>query len=97
MARMQDLRPKMKRRGMFHMKDVSVRLAHKYEDFSGGHLPQLGFLGYLYEVCNLSDGRRKLSEIHRMLGHELSIRPEMETLVDLVKDMEMLDYMTVES
>lgn len=96
MNRIDDLKPRMKHKGMFHMKDVTVAIGHKYENFAGGHLPQLGFLGYLYELCNLSNGQRTLTEIRRILGHELGVWPDVETMVDLVKDMEQLDYLIVE-
>lgn len=96
MSRIDDLKPRMKRKGMFHMKDVTVAVGPKFEDFAEGHLPQLGFLGYLYELCNLSNGQRTLAEIRRVLGHELGLWPDIETLVDMVKDMEMLDYLVVE-
>ena len=96
MEGIEELKPRMKRRGMFHMKTVTVELAPKYENFAGGHLPQLGFLGYLYEVCNLSNGQRTLGAIRRALGHELGVWPKIEALGSMVRDMERLDYMSVD-
>ena len=32
----------------------------------------VGFLGYMHELCNFSNGKRTLAEIHRAMGHELT-------------------------
>lgn len=87
------LKPKMKRRGMFHMKHVTVELATKYEDMLGTR-DRHGLIGYLYEVCNLSDGTRTLAEIQRILGHELWPL-DMHILGEMVRDMERLNYLTL--
>jgi hypothetical protein len=95
MARIEDIRPRMLRRGMLEMKPVTIKLAPKYDDLKGGHLSQLGFLGYLYELCNFSNGERTLAEIHRALGHELPPVP-LEALYGMVRDCEALGYMAIE-
>jgi hypothetical protein len=87
------LKPKMHRRGMFHMKHVTVELATKYEDILGSR-SRHRLIGYLYEVCNLSDGTHTLAEIQRVLGHELW-PVEMEILGEMVRDMERLDYLSL--
>ncbi len=87
------LRPRMKRRGMFHMKHVTVELASKYEDMLGTR-ERHGLIGYLYEVCNLADGSRTLADIQRILGHELW-PVDMTILGEMVRDMERLDYLTI--
>ena len=88
------LKPKMKRRGMFHMKHITVELAKKYEDLLGSR-ERHNLIGYLYEVCNFSDGNRTLGEIQRALGHELW-PVDIEILAEMIRDMERLDYMVIE-
>jgi hypothetical protein len=95
MRRIEDLKPRMLRRGMLEMKPVTIRLAPKYDQIEGGHLSQLGFLGYLYEVCNFSNGQRTLAEIQRALGHELWPLP-IEVLYGMVCDCESMGYMAIE-
>ena len=87
------LRPKMKRRGMFHMKHVTVELATKYEDLLQTR-NRHNLIGYLYEVCNLSDGTRTLADIQRILGHALAPM-DMNILNEMVRDMERLNYLTI--
>ncbi len=53
-------RPKMNQLGMPEMKPLTIKLAPLYaERFPYGHLSQLGFLGYMYEICNFSQGGRR--------------------------------------
>lgn len=94
MARIEDLKPCMKQRGMVEMKRVTIHLAPKYDRMEGGHLAQLGFLGYMYEICNFSNGERTLAEIQRALGHELWPLP-IETIYGMVCDLETMGYMTI--
>lgn len=93
MATVENLRPKMKRRGMFHMKHVTVELATKYEELMGT-ASRHTLIGYLYEVCNLSNGERTVAEIRRILGHELTL-VDLEIVAEMVRDMERLDYMQI--
>jgi hypothetical protein len=93
MAKVENLKPKMKRRGMFHMKHVTVELAAKYEKLLGT-ASRHTFIGYLYEVCNLSNGERTVAEIRRVLGHELAL-VDLEIVAEMVHDMERLDYMEI--
>jgi hypothetical protein len=58
------------------------------------HLSQLGFIGYMHELCNFSNGKRTLGEIHRAMGHELAPVP-LEALYELVSDLQELGYLTV--
>ena len=61
----------------------------------GGHLAQLGFIGYMHEIFNFCDGQRTLREIHRALSHEL--KPiSLETMCDIVCDLDTLGYVTIE-
>ncbi len=95
MARMQDIKPKRISLGMVDHKRVTIYIAPKYETgMKGGHLTQLGFLGYMHELVNYSNGERTLGEIHRAMGHELT-PVALETLYELVSDLEELGYLTV--
>lgn len=95
MARIGDIKPKLIRLGMVDHKRVTIYLAPKYDsDIAGGHLSQLGFIGYMHELCNFSNGERTLAEIQRAMGHELTPLP-LETLYELVSDLEELGYLTV--
>lgn len=87
------LRPTMKRRGMFHMKHVIIELATKYEDLLQTR-NRHNLIGYLYEVCNLCDGAHTLADIQRILGHTLGPL-DMKILHEMVRDMERLDYVTI--
>ena len=93
MGEMGKAMPKMKRLGMLEMKYVTVRLAEKYDRlFTGGHLSQLGFLGYMYEICNFSHGERSIQEIARALSHEL--QPiKVEHVYQICKDLTDLGFM----
>jgi len=95
MTRIQDIKPKLIRLGMVDHKRATIFLAPKYDTgLKGGHLTQLGFIGYMHELCNFSNGKRTLAEIHRAMGHELT-PVAIETLYELVSDLEELGYMTV--
>lgn len=95
MARIQDIKPRRVHLGMVDHKRVTIYLAPKYDSgMRGGHLSQLGFIGYMHELCNFSDGERTLAEIQRAMGHELTPLP-IETLYELVSDLEELGYLTV--
>jgi hypothetical protein len=89
-------RPKMKQLGMPEMKPLTIQLAPLYDEiFHGGHLSQLGFLGYMYEICNFSHrGDRTIREIARALSHELSPVSE-EHVFQICSDLEELGFMTV--
>ncbi|HZQ09137.1 MAG TPA: hypothetical protein VFD70_21345 [Anaerolineae bacterium] len=94
MKRIQDIKPKLIQRGMVDHKRVTIYLAPKYDSgMKGGHLSQLGFIGYMHELCNFSNGERTLAEIQRAMGHELTPL-SIETLYELVSDLEELGYMT---
>ncbi len=88
--------PRMKRRGMLEMKPVTIALIEKYDQrFSGGHLRQLDFLGYMYEICNFSHRGLTVRQIARALSHEL--RPiSADEVYGICKDLERLGYMTVQ-
>ena len=87
--------PKMKRLGMPEMKRVIVHLGEKYNRlFQSGHLSQLGFLGYMYEICNFSRGENTIQEISRALSHELP-PIKVEHVYQICKDLEQLGYMTM--
>lgn len=88
------IKPKMKRRGMFHMKHVTVELATKYEDLLQTR-DRHNLTGYLYEVCNLCDGAHTLADIRRILGHALGPM-DPKILHEMVRDMERLDYLTID-
>ncbi len=90
-----DAVPKMKRLGMVEMKPVAIHLALKYEQrFGGGHLSRQGFMGYMYEICNFSQGSRTVRQIARALSYEL--QPiSVEEVYEICKDLERLGYMTV--
>ena len=89
-------RPEMNRLGMLEMKPVTIRLAPLYDRiFTGGHLGQLGFLGYMYEICNFSQGgERTVREIARAISHELA-PIKIEHVYQICSDLEELGYMTV--
>ena len=91
-----NVRPKMNQRGMLEMKPVTIRLAPLYDSiFTGGHLSQLGFLGYMYEICNFShNGNRTIREIARAISHELQPISE-EHVYQICSDLEELGYMSV--
>ena len=91
-----DARPKMNQLGMPEMKPVTVRLGPLYSKlFQTGHLSQLGFLGYMYEICNFShSGERTIREIARALSHELQPISE-EHVFQICSDLEELGYMSV--
>ena len=88
--------PRMKRLGMPEMKPVAIHLAPKYDkDSTRLQLGQLGFLGYMYEICNFSRGTRTIGEISRALSHE--INPiSTEDIYAICKDMSELGYMVLE-
>jgi hypothetical protein len=88
--------PRMKRLGMLEMKPVTIHLIEKYDQrFSGGHLRQLDFLGYMYEICNFAHRGYTVRQIARALSHEL--RPiSVEDVYEICKDLERLGYMTVQ-
>jgi hypothetical protein len=88
--------PRMKRLGMLEMKPVTIALIEKYDQrFSGGHLRQLDFLGYMYEICNFSRRGVTVRQIARALSHEL--RPiSVDDVYEICKDLERLGYMTVQ-
>jgi hypothetical protein len=90
-----DAVPKMKRLGMLEMKPVTIHLVEKYDRrFQSGHLSQLGFLGYMYEICNFARRGYTIRQIARALSHEL--QPiTVEDVYEICKDLERLDYMTV--
>lgn len=95
MTNIQNIKPKRVSLGMVDHKRVTIYLAPKYDGgMKGGHLSQLGFLGYMHELVNFSNGERTLTEIHRAMGHELT-PVSIETLYELVSDLEELGYMTV--
>lgn len=95
MTRIESIKPKLIRLGMVDHKRVTIYLAPKYDGgLRGGHLGQLGFIGYMHELCNFSNGERTLAEIHRAMGHELT-PVSIETLYELVSDLQELGYMTV--
>jgi hypothetical protein len=89
-------RPKMKQLGMPEMKPLTIQLAPMYaEIFKHGHLSQLGFLGYMYEICNFSHGgQRTVREIARAISHELQPISE-ENVFQICSDLEELGFMTV--
>jgi hypothetical protein len=103
-------RPKMKQLGMLDMKRLTLDLADRYEGVPG-MLEHLDFVGYMYEVCNLSDGENAVGEIARMLHHELdqSLKASgapaegvggwrasaVDVVARMVKDLESLGHMTV--
>lgn len=93
MSDIANLKPKMRKRGMFHMKHITVELGTKYEEILGT-ANRHRFIGYLYEVCNLSNGERTLTQIERILSHELWPM-DLNVLAEMVRDMERLDYMDV--
>jgi len=86
----------MNQLGMLEMKPVTIRLAPLYDQiFTGGHLSQLGFLGFMYEICNFSHGgQRTIHEIARALSHELQPISE-EHVYQICSDLEELGYMSV--
>jgi len=89
-------RPRMNQLGMPEMKPVTVHLAPLYDKlFQKGQLSQLGFLGFMYEICNFShSGERTIREIARALSHELQPISE-EQVFQICSDLEELGYMTV--
>jgi hypothetical protein len=91
-----DAIPRMKRLGMLEMKPVTIHLVEKYDRrFTGAHLRQLDFLGYMYEICNFSRGTYTVRQISRALSHEL--QPiTVEEVYEICKDLERLGYMTVQ-
>ncbi len=94
MGPIQDIKPKLIQLGMVDHKRVTIYLAPKYDsEIEGGHLSQLGFIGYMHELCNFSNGERTLAEIQRAMGHELTPL-SIETLYELVSDLEELGYLT---
>ena len=90
-------RPKMNQLGMPEMKPLTIQLAPLYDEvFKGGHLSQLGFLGYMYEICNFSHGgQRTVREIARALSHELKDPISEEHVFQICSDLEELGFMTV--
>jgi len=95
MPNIREIKPKLIQLGMVDHKRVTIYLAPKYDSgLKGGHLSQLGFIGYMHELCNFSNGERTLAEIQRAMGHELAPL-SLETLYELVSDLEELGYLTV--
>ena len=90
-------RPKMNQLGMLEMKLITVKLGPLYNElFKGGHLSQLGFLGYMYEICNFSHGgERTIRQIARALSHELQPISE-EHVYQICSDLEELGFMSVQ-
>ncbi len=94
MGPIQDIKPKRIHLGMVDHKRMTIYLAPKYDgEIEGGHLSQLGFIGFMHELCNFSNGQRTLGEIQRAMGHEL-VPLSIETLYELVSDLEELGYLT---
>lgn len=91
-----DAVPRMKRRGMPEMKPVAIELALKYEQqFRGGHLSRQGFMGFMYEICNFSQGTRTVRQIARALSHELA-PISAQQVYEICKDLERLGFMVVQ-
>jgi hypothetical protein len=91
-----DMKPRRKQLGMVDHKRATIFMAPKYDrDIHGGHLAQLGFIGYMHEIFNFCDGQRTVREIHRVLSHELRPIP-LDTMCDLVCDLDTLGYVTIE-
>jgi hypothetical protein len=79
------------------MKRVAVHLGEKYHKrFEGHRLSQLGFLGYMYEICNFAHTGRNVGQISRALSHELDPISDEEVYA-ICEDLEALGYMTIEA
>lgn len=91
-------RPRMKRSGWIEMKRLTVELGRKYEtmvESEPGAMARRGFLGPMYEVCNLSNGERTIAEIVRIIRHEVG-PIGIEMVVEIARDMESLGFMTID-
>jgi hypothetical protein len=90
-------RPRLKRRGMPEMKVLTVRLGTTYDGlFAGSQFARRGYLGFMYEVCNLSDGQRSVADIARTLSHEVA-PIEIDVVARMCRDLARLDILTLDA
>ena len=60
-------------------------------------MSQLGFVGYMYEICNFAQRGFSIGEIARALTHELPGRITPDEVLAICKDLQELGYMTLEN
>lgn len=71
-----EARPKMKKPGLIDMKYSAITFGTQFKERDVRYMERIA------EMCNLSDGRRTIAEISRILGYEIGpIDP------DLVREM----------
>src|SRR5436305_12489190 len=96
MAQSADARPRLKQLGMPEMKVLTVKLGSAYDELFGNRqFTRRGYLGYVYEVCNLSDGRRSVVDIARILDHELG-PVDVELVTQMCQDLARLGILEFE-
>ncbi|MCZ7569105.1 MAG: hypothetical protein M5U01_11050 [Ardenticatenaceae bacterium] len=89
------IKPLRKQLGMIEMKRLTIALDEAYTTvIPESRLGRRGWLGYLYELFNHSDGQRSLGQIARVLGHEIG-PIEVDVLARMVRDLERMGFMTV--
>lgn len=89
------IKPQRKQLGMIEMKRLTIALDETYATVMPDRfLSRRGWLGYLYELFNHSDGQRTLGQIARILGHEIG-PIEIDVLARMVRDLERMGFMTV--
>src|SRR5260370_18853195 len=97
MGDLDHVRPRLKRLGMPEMKVLTVRLGTTYDGlFPGSQFARRGYLGYMYEVCNLSNGQRSVADIARTLGHEVA-PIDVDVVARTCPDLARLDILTFDA
>ena len=82
---------------MPEMKVLTVKLGSAYDGLFGNRqFTRRGYLGYLYEVCNLSDGRRSVVDITRILDHEVG-PVDLQTVTRMCQDLARLGFLELDS
>src|SRR5437016_11112936 len=86
-------RPRRRQLGMIEMKRLTIELDPLYaRDFQSRFNSRHGWLGYLYELFNFSNGERSLEQITRALSHEIA-PIELNILDRMCCDLERLGYL----
>jgi len=87
-------KPKLKKRGWIDLKGLTIQLGNRFAIVRQGVRKGFDFILMVYEICSLSNGERMVADMARIFGHE-GKPMEVKEIVDIVKEMERLGYMTV--
>jgi hypothetical protein len=97
MSDLDHVRPRLKHLGMPEMKVLTVRLGTTYDElFAGSQFTRRGYLGYMYEECNLSNGQRSVADIARTLSHEVA-PIGVDVVARMCRDLACLEILTLEA